>query len=294
MACTICYKLLHLRSSNRYNPHSPHHTLAGRQITGQTYHGNIPGKYILEIYLEHNPRTPDPHHAFSQAPPMIGASYNRADRLMIGAPIKCVPGRTSPTTVGFKRNFGRVSVPGMADVMFNLRDWLVHKKSFHRPDRPSPLEVLAVPDLGDYLLSFLPRGEQVRVRQAVEMLLNPDVVIIPAFYVHTIPRVPSSPYLEADVHYAYINVDPDGFARLEMPERPEIWAHFKLPHAWSCLIFGQAYALMHELRSLRALKQSREPSQDECESEDDDFGQEDILQLLLPDVRVATAFNTSI
>ena len=70
-------------------------------------------------------------------------SFNQADQLMRGAPVKYVAGRTSPTTASFKKNFGRVSVPGMADVMFNLRDWFVHKKSFHRPDRPSPLEVLA-------------------------------------------------------------------------------------------------------------------------------------------------------
>jgi hypothetical protein len=213
---------------------------------------------------------------------MIGTSYHRADRLMSGAPIKYVPGRTSPTTVGFKRNFGRVCVPGMADVMFNLRDWLVHKKSFHRPERPSPLEVLAVPSLGDYLLSFLPLGEHVRVRQAVQMLLNPDVIIIPAFYVHTIPSENRYEryYNFGDIDCAYISVKPDGFARLEMPGRPEIWAHFKLPHAWSCLIFGQAYALMHELRALRALKRSREPQQDAYESEDDEFDPEEVL----PDV----------
>jgi len=190
-------------------------------------------------------------------------SFKQADQLMRGSPVKYVAGRTSPTTASFKKNFGRVCVPGMADVMFNLRDWLVHKKSFHRPERPSPLEVLAVPSLGDYLLSFLPLGERAQVRQTAEMLLNPDVIIIPAFYVHTYER-----YYNFGFYGAYISVEPDGFARLEVPGRPEIWAHFILPHAWSCLIFGQAYALMHELRSLKRSRALQEEDEDEDEAEE--------------------------
>jgi len=211
---------------------------------------------------------------FIQSFPM---SFNQADQLMRGAPVKYVAGRTSPTTASFKKNFGRVNVPGMMDVMFNLRDWLVHKKSFHRPERPSPLEVLAVPSLGDYLLSFLPVGERAQVRQTAEMLLNQDVIIIPAFYVHTIPSANRYELyynfgFYADIDCAYISVEPDGFARLEVPDRPDIWAHFMLPHAWSSLIFGQAYALMHELRSLKRSRASPEDTSPEDTSPDDVVG----------------------
>jgi hypothetical protein len=157
---------------------------------------------------------------------------------MRDAPVKFVAGRVAGTVAAFRGNFGRVVVPGIADVLFKLEDAIMHNRSFRDPARPNILSVLTIEGLGGYLLSFLDPRDRDRVFATACWLL--DNTIIPLSIVRVVeqeaPRGAS--FFNQQAGYGpCISIDlVDACAKLELPTRPDAWAHFKLPRAWAVCI----------------------------------------------------------
>ena len=198
------------------------------------------------------------------------------------AQVHFIPGRIDGSTIAFKGDLGRVIVPGFADAVFSREDAYAHHKSFREPENRNLLSILQVPDLNEYIYSFLQPSERVRVEMIAQWLLDSNVIPIaldkePRKQLPIVDRCWSCSLdtmhcrvcngkgdLTQDRVCAWfersISVDYDGIhAQLQLPERPDIWVHFKLPSKWN--IYNPDQQLIAQLHALREMRKAAERAQ---------------------------------